>query len=125
MFEYKEFELLAQLYVERQDDTPETKAIMDRVRNSEGFRRAAERGVDMDDLTAGVYSAVDAFQKIAFIAGMTAGEDAPAAHHPALPNGYAGRIRSYFPAHCGRDDADPIRPHDLRTCAAHVLAQHA
>ena len=54
MFEYKEFELLAQLYVERQDDTPETKAIMDRVRNSEGFRRAAERGVDMDDLTAGV-----------------------------------------------------------------------
>ena len=71
MFEYKEFELLAQLYVERQDDTPETKAIMDRVRNSEGFRRAVERGVDMDDLTAGVYSAVDAFQKIAFIAGMT------------------------------------------------------
>ena len=69
MFEYKEFELLAQLYVERQDDT---KAIMDRVRNSEGFRRAAERGVDVDDLTAGVYSAVDAFQKIAFIAGMTA-----------------------------------------------------
>ena len=56
MFEYKEFELLAQLYVERQDDTPETKAIMDRVRNSEGFRRAAERGVDMDDLTAGVRS---------------------------------------------------------------------
>ena len=54
MFEYKEFEMLAQLYVERQDDTPETKAIMDRVRNSEGFRQAAERGVDMDDLTAGV-----------------------------------------------------------------------
>ena len=54
MFEYKEFELLAQLYVERQDDMPETKAIMDRVRNSEGFRRAVERGVDMDDLTAGV-----------------------------------------------------------------------
>ena len=54
MFEYKEFEMLAQLYVERQDDTPETKAIMDRVCNSEGFRRAAERGVDMDDLTAGV-----------------------------------------------------------------------
>ena len=54
MFEYKEFEMLAQLYVERQDVTPETKAIMDRVRNSEGFRRAAERGVDMDDLTAGV-----------------------------------------------------------------------
>lgn len=72
MFEYKEFEMLAQLYVERQDDTPETKAIMDRVRNSEGFRRAAERGVDMDDLTAGVYSAADAFQKLAFIAGMTA-----------------------------------------------------
>ena len=72
MFEYKEFEMLAQLYVERQDDTPETKAIMDRVRNSEGFRRAAERGVDVDDLTAGVYSAVDAFQQLAFIAGMTA-----------------------------------------------------
>ena len=54
MFEYKEFEMLAQLYVERQDDTPETKAIMDRVRNSEGFRRAVERGVDMDDLAAGV-----------------------------------------------------------------------
>ena len=71
MFEYKEFELLAQLYVERQDDTPETKAIMDRVRNSAGFRRAAECGVDMDDLTAGVYSAVDAFQKMAFVAGMT------------------------------------------------------
>ena len=39
MFEYKEFELLAQLYVERQDDTPETKAIMDRVRNSEASGR--------------------------------------------------------------------------------------
>ena len=37
MFEYKEFELLAQLYVERQDDTPETKAIMDRVREQRGL----------------------------------------------------------------------------------------
>ena len=69
---YKEFEMLAQLYVERQDDTPETKAIMDRVRNSEGFRRAVERGVDMDDLSAGVYSAADASQKLACVAGMTA-----------------------------------------------------
>ncbi len=52
MFEYKEFEMLAQLYVERQDDTPETKAIMDRVRNSEGFQEAVAKGVDMDELTA-------------------------------------------------------------------------
>ena len=58
MFEYKEFELLAQLYVERQDDAPETEAIA--------------KGVDMDDLTAGVYSAANAFRKIAFIAGMHA-----------------------------------------------------
>ena len=72
MFEYKEFELLAQLYVERQDDAPEFEAIMNRVRESAGFRRAVERGVDMDDLTAGVYSAADAFQKLAFVAGMTA-----------------------------------------------------
>ena len=72
MFEYKEFELLAQLYVERQDDTPETKASMERVRNGEGVRRAGERGVDADEAIAGAYSAVDAFQKIAFIAGMTA-----------------------------------------------------
>ena len=72
MFEYKEFEMLAQLYVERQDDTPETKAIMNRVRESEGFREAVERGVDMDELTAGVYSAADAFQKLAFVAGMHA-----------------------------------------------------
>lgn len=72
MFEYKEFEMLAQAYVERQDDAPETEAIMNRVRASEGFQEAVAKGVDMDDLTAGVYSAADAFRKIAFIAGMTA-----------------------------------------------------
>ena len=72
MFAYKEFEQLAQVYVERQDDTPEFEAIMNRVRASEGFREAVERGVDMDELTAGVYSAADAFQKLAFVAGMHA-----------------------------------------------------
>ena len=72
MFEYKEFELLAQLYVERQDDAPETEAIMNRVRASEGFQEAVAKGVDMDELTAGVYSAADAFQKLAFVAGMHA-----------------------------------------------------
>ena len=30
------------------------------------------KGVDMDELTAGVYSAADAFQKLAFVAGMHA-----------------------------------------------------
>lgn len=54
MFAYKEFEMLAQAYVERQDDTSETKAIMDRVRESEGFQEAVAKGVNMDDLTAGV-----------------------------------------------------------------------
>ena len=72
MFAYKEFEQLAQAYVERQDDAPETEAIMNRVRESEGFQEAAAKGVDMDELTAGVYSAADAFQKLAFIAGMHA-----------------------------------------------------
>ena len=72
MFAYKEFEQLAQAYVERQDDAPETEAIMNKVRESAGFREAVAKGVDMDDLTAGVYSAADAFQKLAFIAGMTA-----------------------------------------------------
>ena len=72
MFEYKEFELLAQLYVERQDDAPEFEAIMNKVRESEGFQEAVAKGVDMDELTAGVYSAANAFQKLAFIAGMTA-----------------------------------------------------
>ena len=46
MFEYKEFEMLAQLYVERQDDTPETKAIMDRV------------GHDDSDTTMKIYTHV-------------------------------------------------------------------
>lgn len=72
MFEYKEFELLAQLYVERQDDAPEFEAIMNKVRESEGFQEAVAKGVDMDELTAGVYSAANAFQKLAFIAGMHA-----------------------------------------------------
>ena len=72
MFAYKEFEQLAQAYVERQDETPEFEAIMNKVRESAGFREAVERGVDMDELTAGVYSAADAFQKLAFIAGMHA-----------------------------------------------------
>ena len=72
MFEYKEFELLAQLYVERQDDAPEFEAIMNKVRESEGFQEAVAKGVDMDDLTAGVYSAANAFRKIAFIAGIPA-----------------------------------------------------
>ena len=52
MFAYKEFEQLAQAYVERQDDTPETEAIMNRVRESEGFQEAVAKGVDMDELTA-------------------------------------------------------------------------
>ena len=52
MFAYKEFEQLAQAYVERQDDAPETEAIMNRVRASEGFQEAAAKGVDMDELTA-------------------------------------------------------------------------
>ena len=52
MFAYKEFEQLAQAYVERQDDTPETKAIMNKVRESAGFREAVAKGVDMDELTA-------------------------------------------------------------------------
>lgn len=72
MFEYKEFELLAQLYVERQDDAPEFEAIMNKVRESEGFQEAVAKGVNMDELTAGVYSAANAFQKLAFIAGMHA-----------------------------------------------------
>ena len=72
MFEYKEFEMLAQAYVERQDDAPEFEAIMNKVRESAGFREAVAKGVDLDELTAGVYSAADAFQKLAFIAGMHA-----------------------------------------------------
>ena len=72
MFAYKEFEQLAQAYVERQDDAPEFEAIMNKVRESAGFREAVERGVDMDELTAGVYSAANAFQKLAFVAGMHA-----------------------------------------------------
>ena len=72
MFEYKEFEMLAQLYVERQDDAPEFEAIMNKVRESEGFREAVAKGVNMDELTAGVYSAANAFQKLAFVAGMHA-----------------------------------------------------
>lgn len=72
MFAYKEFEQLAQAYVERQDDAPETEAIMNRVRESAGFQEAVAKGVDMDELTAGVYSAADAFQKLAFVAGMHA-----------------------------------------------------
>ncbi len=72
MFEYKEFEMLAQLYVERQDDAPEFEAIMNKVRESEGFQEAVAKGVNMDELTAGVYSAANAFQKLAFIAGMHA-----------------------------------------------------
>ena len=43
MFEYKEFEMLAQLYVERQDDAPEFEAIMNKVRESEGFRKPSPR----------------------------------------------------------------------------------
>ena len=46
--------------------------IMNRVRASEGFQEAVAKGVDMDDLTAGVYSAANAFRKIAFIAGIPA-----------------------------------------------------
>ena len=72
MFAFKEFEQLAQVYVERQDDAPETEAIMNRVRESEGFQEAVAKGVDMDELTAGVYSAANAFQKLAFVAGMHA-----------------------------------------------------
>ena len=72
MFEFKEFELLAKMYVEQQDDAPETAEIMDGVRESEGFQQAVALGMDMDDLTAGVYDAVDKFQKISFVAGMTA-----------------------------------------------------
>ena len=72
MFEYKEFEMLAQAYVERQDDATEFEAIMNRVRESAGFREAVAKGVNMDELTAGVYSAANAFQKLAFIAGMHA-----------------------------------------------------
>ena len=72
MFEFHEFDLLADMYIEKHDNDPRIEEIMKAVRESEGFQEAVAKGVNMDELTAGVYSAADAFQKLAFIAGMHA-----------------------------------------------------
>ena len=72
MFEFHEFDLLADMYIEKHDDDPRIEEIMNAVRESDGFREAVAKGVDMDQLTAAVYAASDKIQKLAFIAGMTA-----------------------------------------------------
>lgn len=72
MFEFHEFDLLADMYIEKHVDDPRIEEIMNAVRESDGFREAVAKGVDMDDLTAAVYAASDKFQKMAFVAGMTA-----------------------------------------------------
>ena len=54
MFEFHEFDLLADMYIEKHDNDPRIEEIMKAVRESDGFREAVAKGVDMDDLTADV-----------------------------------------------------------------------
>ena len=72
MFEFHEFDLLADMYIEKHDNDPRIEEIMKAVRESDGFREAVAKGVDMDQLTAAVYAASDKFQKMAFTAGLAA-----------------------------------------------------
>ena len=53
MFEFHEFDLLADMYIEKHDDDPRIEEIMNAVRESDGFKEAVAKGVDMDQLTAG------------------------------------------------------------------------